>query len=194
MWVPYLSLGIAAIAAVVAAVSVPSGLEVLFGRPEVKLDFFRATTVKGVMLAVHVENMPINWRLLRKLGVRRRAAENIKVGISIRKRAPAELLSRGWIELHAVDGNRSFGGEDEPLHVLHAGLRPWASVLGHAPGKSASIRDFGAGEEEREEDIPPGEYRCTIKVEWSDGSVRASRDFLVGPSHYGTNWEGQPSV
>lgn len=162
--------------------AVPPFVQMLWGRPKIRLAFDASMQEGSNLLICAIHNLRVRNKLLKKLGV---------------MRSETYLTSTFDIREHGT--NKIFASSfrarlyDSASHVqgLALAVRPplpvCFTILEHDDKEAISHNH--APSEETTISLPAGEYFAEVKIAWGDGDgARVRRSFTIGPNKEITCW------
>jgi hypothetical protein len=183
-------IGIAALVVAFAALllALPPLLQMICGRPRVKIKFDVTTEQNAKFLLCAVYNLPIRQRLLKTLGVTRSPTE-IFAAFDIREHGTKKIVASAFRARL-----RDVKSDTDGLAVT---IRPTlpiiftiveqddagASTFNHAPSETRRVK------------LPPGEYFADVSIASDEMTVRkVAQSFTVAAVKDATDWSGRPLV
>ncbi len=183
-WETHVSLGIGVAAFALAVVTLPTALQMFFGRPQIEFDFETDRRSRGTcVLRCIVQNEGIKSRFLRRLGVVRTSVWiTADFGIS-EWQTGKEIL---YLDRAIIHTERQTGLHVElPFEIMPA----YFSIAAHPEGAGAHI--FKGNGKEPGISLPVGTYVAQISVLTAYQQTRSVRHkFTVGDEPDATYWIG----
>lgn len=173
--------GLSLVAVVLAFMTLPTVFQMVWGQPRLTTEptdrsIRRDRNRDAKSLDCCIYNLPIENPILRAIGVRRSAIEDLYVLYAIKESGSGRVIQaelEGELEGHG-------GGPHRRIRVPSSGLPVMFRVLLHEPSGEALIAD--------EITIPPGSYIVDISILASDEIVQESFRFIVGTRPSETHW------
>lgn len=161
-------------------------LRMIWGRPRLNLRFEREAEELERFLAVHIENLPINSRLLKKMGIKRDTIQSLTVQFQLFEVGSGKKI----IPIHQA---RIFS-DDDPTEMgrWRISLPPTFSVAAcimvakwDTTKNKATILPDRAREEQ---ELEPGQYRIDFNFSVDGEPYIISRQFVTGKKADDLNW------
>ncbi|MXW90492.1 MAG: hypothetical protein F4Z47_01705 [Rhodospirillaceae bacterium] len=178
-WLQWSDVFLSLIAFGLAVVTLPTAFQMWWGKPHLTITFRREGVEAGAVLFLSVSNKPVKNKLLRSIGVRRDAAQNVGAIAEIRESGTNRFIGRKTLELSVNRGERSFRVNIFPKSPALAFL------IRHKHGEENA--EFSDGKIE----LPQGEYMCELNIIWREEKIVQRRTFAVGGSINNTRWRAQ---
>ncbi len=153
--------------------------QMVWGRPDISFAFNRINGSVDTHLFVHLYNLPIPWRFLASIGVRRDEAK-FHVGIII-KHADGNMLLR-FSDPPPGSGNPYH----QNLLSLSSGLSPHTLEILGANGKCA--RTYTENRKDSFYEYAPGTYGARIEVFVGEKMFYEERSFVVTHNPIHSYW------
>ncbi len=184
-WLSWLDIALSFIAFILGVLAMPTILESIFGQPRVVMDFDKLDGDGGDIFRCCIHNARITNRLLRKLRVRRRLAEDVFAIFSV-----YESGTLRPVHINVV-----------PLHITPWG--PATSAIQLPGGSSTSLSIVEWEDQTRQVTVstqhgsgpvlPHGEYEVRVDARTSGGVQVARHKLVVGPTRPACYWQILPN-
>jgi hypothetical protein len=183
-WVSWMGLGLGALGVAVGIVTLPTALQMFFGRPKIAFGFSDHHEADLYMLRCHVSNSPIESKALRRLGVIR---SSVCIG------ADVKLVEHGTnriiiplLRMRLATDKETGLQVDLPFSIAPARC----NVIGHIPGNGTFVAPQDGGDQAIQ--LNDGVYVLKIDIETSHQTKSSAIQYIVVSSPNRPYW--LPSV
>jgi hypothetical protein len=176
------ALVLAILAVALGLMAIPPILQMIWGKPRITIAFTTHSRDGSKALTCSVSNPPVTNRLLKVLGVTRRAAVGTITGFSISEYGTGRIVVPNIAEELASTPNAP------AVPVLHFVASRISSGFPVAimETKQAKVHSLDAALQRH--DLPPGTYVCRVKIMWGSDKKEAERSFVLGASPETFEW------
>lgn len=158
--------------------------QMIWGRPNIGISFQERGDKRenAMFLSCLFYNRPIENRLLRILGVYRRAVDSMSVFFSIENIRESRMVVTDIIAQIFTAHDTPKASVSLPVSTLPTNID---LVKAMHNGKANTIAHYEA----KNIDLPAGEYRAIIRIEASEKESKYSKEFTVGLKPEDLKWE-----
>ena len=179
----WLTLLASLLALVLAFVSVPSGLQLWFGKPKVLVQFEKLRFKPGAGLIATVVNPAITNCFLKYLGVYRLTVEGLRAFATITESGSGRVVCpQGRLNWYLPEGGKGI------IANLSSGMFVKTTIIFHSSNPTQSPTFKTITNPEERSPLEPGAYICELKLLWANQTITRSRSFTIWKEADGTDW------
>ena len=165
---------LAIVGVVLGLMALPSVCQMIWGTPQIRLNFNTANKHGAKYLLCELFNLPVRSKILRAFGVTRSPAEQVIASFSIREDGTNRVVLDGTIPEIKTDAGVVSQRARLPGSIIPASFQVVTAL------ESETGIKVGLMAEDTEYNLSPGFYRVDVKVLAAEKRITGNRRFRVG--------------
>ncbi len=170
----WVGIGAGFLALGVAILTLPTVLQMLYGKPNITLEIDIEEREGGRILRCCIFNLPVTNKWLNKLGVERKTAQSIVASFRIEEKGTKREIPTGDVPyIIQYDGTKNAQRVN-----LSSSIFPAKFAIAKAIYQDGKVEVW-----DNPQEIPPGAYIACVGVTWKQTVIKEEKHFVVSGKH-----------